>query len=156
MGPSSHGRILSQPAGYVQLLQREILQAAIPALCVTRGGQCAGAGTHICCSSWPFLPSFLPYNTRTKSCSFCSRAKKRCVFPILISSIPDVPIYQNATCQSLQAKIKQGDDVKTGWGELIKEATSSGYMHHVIPVISYLCLALKPAGATSGDFPQMK
>lgn len=58
--------------------------------------------------------------------------------------------------QSLQAKIKHRDDGKTGWGELIKEATSSEHMHHVIPVISYLRLALKPDGATSGDFHQMK
>lgn len=44
-----------------------------------------------------------------------------------------------------------------GEGKLIKEDTSSEYMHHVIPVILYLCLAVKSVIATTtGLFPQMK
>lgn len=44
-----------------------------------------------------------------------------------------------------------------GERKLIKEDTSSKYMHHVIPVILYLCLAVKSVIATTtGLFPQMK
>lgn len=44
-----------------------------------------------------------------------------------------------------------------GVGELIKEDTTFKYMHHVIPVILYLCLAVKSVIATTtGLFPQIK
>lgn len=39
-----------------------------------------------------------------------------------------------------------------GGAELIKEATSSKYMHPVIPVILYLCLAVKSVIATTSGF----
>lgn len=51
---------------------------------------------------------------------------------------------------------KQSESV-WGVGELMREDTSSKYMHHVIPVILYLCLAVKSVIATTtGLFPQMK
>lgn len=53
-------------------------------------------------------------------------------------------------------EIKHRDDGKIEWGELIKEATSSKYMHHVIPVILYLCLAVKSVIATSSGLLRRK
>lgn len=61
-------------------------------------------------------------------------AKRRCAIPIVISSSSDILIDQNTTHQDLQAKIKHGDDGKTGWGEL-REVTSAEHTHHAIPVI---------------------
>lgn len=62
-------------------------------------------------------------------------------------------IYQDVKRQSLQAEIKhRRDDGKTGGGRLIKVTTSSEYMHHVIPVILYLCLAVKSVIAATCGF----
>lgn len=120
-GPSFCGHILHQAACYIQLLQR----SHDPSLCITAAGV---AVSH-------FSPVFFQKNIRTWASSFCSRAKRRCAFPIVISSFFDTLIYQNATHQNLQAKIKHGDDGKIGWGELREEVTSTEHMHHAIPVI---------------------
>lgn len=45
---------------------------------------------------------------------------------------------------------------KQNGGELIKEATSSKYTHHVIPVILNLCLAVKSVIATTSGFFRWK